>query len=95
MQNKRSRPSLDPATVAEGIGRVVKGPGYVRVVVDGKTIAYIKPATISVPASLVAKAPKRLGTFKPEANGRWASVAVADTAKARAVVEHVAQKAGA
>jgi len=96
MQSKRSRPSLDPAAVAEGIGKVVKGPGYARVVVDGETIAYIKPGTVTVPASLVAKAPRRLGTFKVERNGRWAGVALTDTAKARKVLEYVVgQKASA
>jgi hypothetical protein len=86
---------LDPAAVAEGIGKLVEGRGYARVLVDGKTVAYVKPGTVTVPAALVAKAPKRLGTFKVEKNGRWAGVAVTDTAKARAVLEHVAQKAGA
>jgi hypothetical protein len=96
MQSKRNRPSLDPAAVAEGIGKVVEGPGYARVVVGGRTVAYVKPATMSVPAALVAKAPKRLGAFKVERNGRWAGVAVTDTAKARKVLEYVVgQKASA
>ncbi len=95
MQSKGNRPTLDPAAVAEGIGQVVKGRGYARVVVGGKTVAYVKPATITVPATLVAKAPKRLGAFKVEKNGRWAGVALTDTAKARRVLEYVAgQKAG-
>ena len=94
MQGKRNPAAVDPAKAAEGIGNVVTGPGYVRVVVDGKTIAYVKRTTVTVPAALVAKAPKRLGAFKVEGNGRWAGVAVADTAKARAVLQFVAQKAG-
>jgi len=85
---------IDVKALAEGIGQVVEGPGYVRVVAGGKTIAYVKRGTVTVPAALVAKAPKRLGSFKVEKNGRWAGVAVTDTAKARAVLEHVAQKAG-
>ncbi len=95
MQSKGNRPSLDPAAAAEGIGQVVQGPGYVRVVVGGKTIAYVKRGTVTVPAALVAKAPKRLGTFKVEKNGRWAGVAATNTARARAVLEHVVQRAAA
>jgi hypothetical protein len=90
MQSKSKLPSLDPAAVAKGIGTAVEGPGYVRVVVDGKTIAYVKPATITVPAWLIVKAPKRLGAFKVEANGRWAGIAVTDSAKARKILEYVA-----
>jgi hypothetical protein len=95
MQSKRNRPELDPAKVAEGIGKIVKGPGYVRVVVDGKTIAYLKRASVAVPAALVVKAPKKLAIFKVEANGRWAGASVESVQKARAILEHVARKAGA
>jgi hypothetical protein len=45
-----------------------------------------------VPASLVAKAPKRLGTFQAESNGRWAGVAMADDEAARRVLEYVAAR---
>jgi hypothetical protein len=85
---------LDPAKVAAGIGSITEGRGYARVVVEGKTLAYIKRSTVTVPAALVAKAPKRLGEFKTETNGRWAGVAVAGSDKARAVLEYVALKAG-
>lgn len=93
MQGKRNPAAVDPAKAAEGIGKIVKGPGYVRVVVGKTTIAYVKRATVTVPAALVTKAPKRLGAFTVEGNGRWAGVPVADTAKARAVLEFVARKA--
>ena len=52
MQSKRSRPSLDPAAVAQGIGKVVKGRGYPRVVVGGKTLAHVKPTVLTVRAAL-------------------------------------------
>lgn len=84
--------TLDPAALAEGIGgKLVPGKGYARLVGgDGKTLAYIKKNSIAVPASLVAKAPKKVGTFKVEANGRWAGAKVSSTDKARAIVEYVA-----
>lgn len=90
MQVKRSELVLDPAKAAEGIGEIVTKPGYVRVVADGTTVAYIRRTSVSVPAALVARAPKRLGAFKLESNGRWAGVAVADTVAARRVLEYVA-----
>ena len=88
--------ALDHKTLARGLGRLKTGGGGVRLVTkDGKTLAYLKRHRVTVPAALVAKAPKRLGTFKLESNGRWAGVACADTDAARAVLEYVAgRKAG-
>lgn len=84
--------ALDPKALARGIGTVKTGNGYPRIVrkSDGKTLAYVKVAMLTVPAALVAKAPRRLGEFKVEANGRWAGVKVADIAEARRVIEYVA-----
>jgi hypothetical protein len=91
-----ARTALDHKALAAGLGKL-KGPGRDRLVgPDGKTLAYLKKHMVTVPAALVAKAPKKLGTFAPESNGRWAGVKVTDTAAARAVLEYVAdQKAGA
>lgn len=86
--------TLDHAAVAEGIGELMEGKGYDRLIVGGKTLAYIKKASIAVPTALVAKAPKKLGVFTPEKGGPWSNASVANTAKARAIVEYVAaQKA--
>jgi hypothetical protein len=91
MQAKRSRAGLDPKTLARGLGKLKPGAGYTRVVAsDGATLAYVKRSTLSVPAALVVKAPKRLGAFQVESNGRWAGVAVADNDAARRVLEYVA-----
>jgi hypothetical protein len=84
-----ARVSLDHSTIAEGIGELKEGNGYDRVTVDGKTVAYLKQGRIAVPTALVAKAPKRLGEFKPERSGPWSNAAVDTTAKARAILEHV------
>jgi hypothetical protein len=93
MQSKRNRPGLAPKVLARGLGKVKSGPGYARLVAsDGSTIAYIKRTRLTVPAALVAKAPKRLGAFQVEGNGRWAGVSVADNDAARQVLEHVAQR---
>jgi hypothetical protein len=89
---------LDHKALAGGLGRLKTGGGGVRLVgKDGATLAYLKKRRITVPASLVTKAPRGLGAFQLESNGRWAGVAVADTAAARRVVEYVAgqmEKAG-
>jgi hypothetical protein len=83
---------LDHNALARGLGKLVTGKGYDRLVVGGKTLAYLKKGKVTVPAALVAKAPKRLGVFRVERNGRWAGVAIADTAAARAVLEYVAEQ---
>jgi hypothetical protein len=93
MQDKRNRVGLDPKTLARGLGTVKPGAGYARLVAsDNTTLAYIKCSTLTVPAALVAKAPKRLGVFHVESNGRWAGVAAADNDAARRVLEYVAQR---
>ena len=81
--------ALDHKTLAAGLGKL-KGPGRNRLVgSDGKTLAYLKKYMVTVPAALVARAPKRLGSFTLESNGRWAGVACADTLAARRVLEYV------
>jgi hypothetical protein len=85
---------IDVKALAKGIGTVKVGPGYARIMAGGRALAYVKRSTVTVPADLVKRAPKKLGRFSVESNGRWAGVKVADTAAARAVLEHVAQKAG-
>lgn len=88
-------PSLDHAAIAAGLGELKQGAGYSRVVVpDGKTLAYIKKGVLAVPAGLVKKTPKKLGSFTVEKNGKWANVAVDSTDKARAVLEYVVAQAG-
>jgi hypothetical protein len=78
--------------LASGLGKL-KGPRRDRLVgPDGKTLAYLKKHMVTVPAALVAKAPKKLGTFTVEANGHWAGVACADTVAARRVLEYVARQ---
>ena len=84
---------LDHKAIAEGIGELKEGTGYSRVLVGGKTIAYLKKASVTVPAALVATAPKKLASFKVEKNGVWAGAQVDSEANARAIVEYVAQKA--
>src|SRR5689334_14006166 len=88
--------TLDHKALAKGLGRLMPDgrSGYGRIVVGGKTLAYLKRHRVIVPAALAAKAAKRLGAFTTESNGRWAGVTCADTAAARAVLEYVAQKAG-
>src|SRR4051812_31423742 len=84
---------LDHKALARGLGRLKSGGGGVRLVGrDGKTLAYLKRRRVTVPAALVAKAPRRLGEFNLESNGRWAGVACADTETARRVLEYVAGK---
>jgi hypothetical protein len=94
MADKAPAP-IDVKALAKGIGVVRKGPGYVRILVDGTTLAYAKRTTVTVPAGLVKRAPKRLGSFTVEKNGKWAGVAVSDTAQARAVLEYVAEQRAA
>lgn len=86
---------LDHAAVADGLGELKEGAGYGRVVgPDGKTLAYIKKGALAVPAALVKKAPKKLGSVTVEKNGKWANVAVDTIEKARAVLEYVVARAG-
>jgi hypothetical protein len=81
---------LNHRALAAGLGKL-KGPGGDRLVgPDGSTLAYLKKHVVTVPAALVAKAPKKLGTFTAEANGHWAGVKVADNTAAREVLEYVA-----
>jgi hypothetical protein len=90
MQSKPIRTGLDPNVLARGLGKVKTGPGYARIVArDGGTIAYVKRHRLTVPAALVAKAPRRLGAFTVEGNGRWAGATQTDNDAARAVLEHV------
>ena len=56
-------------------------------------LAYIKPTRLAVRRAHVKRLPKKLGSAVPEANGMCANVPVKDTTAARAVLEHVAQKA--
>ncbi len=82
---------IDLKAMAAGIGLVKTGKGYCRIVAGGATLAYVKPGgTVTVPAKLVARAPKKLGSFSVESNGRWAGVRVRDTAAGRAILEYVA-----
>lgn len=93
MQEERNRVGLDPKKLARGLGKIKPAAGYTRLVAsDNTTLAYIKRSTLTVPAALVAKAPKRLGAFQLESNGRWAGVAVADNDAARRILEYVAQR---
>jgi hypothetical protein len=80
---------LDHAASAAGLGELKEGNGYDRVVVDGKTIAYLKKGRIAVPTALVAKAPKKLGAFTPEKSGPWSNAVVDSTEQARAILEYV------
>ncbi len=84
---------LDHDTIVKGIGELKVGGGSARVVVGGKTLAYLKTTRIAVRAVHVKRLPKKLGTAVPEANGTWANVAVKDTAAARTVLEFVAKTA--
>jgi hypothetical protein len=84
---------LDHEAIAKGIGELNVGGGSARVVVGGKTLAYIKATRVAVRAAHVKRLPKKLGTPVPEANGTWANVAVKDAATARAVLQFVAEKA--
>jgi hypothetical protein len=84
---------LDHTAIAAGIGELKEGNGYSRVLVGGKNVAYLKRASLAVPARLVVKAPKRLGSFKVEANGRWANAPADTVAKARAILEYVVARA--
>lgn len=84
---------LDHDVIVKGIGELKVSGGSARVVVGGKTLAYLKTTRIAVRAVHVKRLPKKLGTAVPEANGTWANVAVKDTAAARAVLQFVAEKA--
>ena len=85
---------LDRAKIAEGLGELKDGQHYGRILgPDGKTLVYVKKESLAVPAELVKGAPKKLGTFTPEKNGKWATVPVADMAAARAIIEFVSAKA--
>ena len=84
---------LDHDAIVKGIGELKVGGGSARVVVGGKTLAYLKTTRIAVRAVHVKRLPKKLGTAVPEANGTLANVAVKDTAAARAVLQFVADKA--
>jgi hypothetical protein len=85
---------LDHAAVATGLGELKHGNGYDRLVVDGKTLAYIKKDTVTVKTSAVAGAPKKakLPEFTLEKNGQWAGAKV-DNATARRVLEYIVGKA--
>lgn len=78
-----------PRRHCEGIGELKVGNGSSRVVVGGKTLAYLKATRIAVRAAHVKRLPKKLGVAVPESNGTWANVAVDSTDKARAIVEYV------
>jgi hypothetical protein len=86
---------LDHGAIAAGLGELKAGNGYDRLVVGGKTVAYLKQGRVAVPTALVAKAPTKLGTFTPEKSGPWSNAAVDTTAKARAIVEYIVAKAAA
>jgi hypothetical protein len=94
MAEQNVPPALDHAAIAEGIGELKPGKGYGRVVVGGKTLAYLKKGRIAVPTALVTKAPAGLGSFEPEKSGPWSNVSVSDPTKARAILEYVVAKAG-
>jgi hypothetical protein len=87
-------PVIDVKAMAKGIGTIKKSASYSRIVVGKKTLAYVKRGTVTVRADLVRRAPKKLGRFSVESNGRWAGVAVADTTAARAVLEYAASRRG-
>ena len=85
---------LDHEAIAKGIGELKVGGGSTRVLgPNGKTLAYLKSTRLAVPAALVGRLPKKLGSAVVEANGRWANVGVDGTAAARAVLEYVAAQA--
>jgi hypothetical protein len=84
---------LDHEAIANGIGELKVGGGSARVVVGGKTLAYLKTSRIAVRAVHVKRLPKKLGVAVPESNGVWANVAAKDGAAARAVLQFVAEKA--
>jgi hypothetical protein len=93
MVERNVTPGLDHKAIAMGIGELEVGGGSARVVVGGKTLAYLKTTRIAVRAAHIKRLPKKLGTAVPEANGTWANVAVKDTAAARTVLQFVAEKA--
>jgi hypothetical protein len=93
MVERNVTPGLDHKAIAKGIGELKVGGGSARVIVAGKTLAYLKARRIAVRAAHVKRLPKKLGSAVPEANGTWANVAVKDTAAARAVLKFVADKA--
>ena len=90
---KQTVTTLDPDAIAAGIGELKVGGGSARVVLGGKTLAYLKATRIAVRVAHIKKLPKKIGTAVPEANGTWANVAVKDTTAARALLEFVAQRA--
>jgi hypothetical protein len=93
MVERNVTPGLDHEAIAQGIGELKVGKGSSRVVMNGKTLAYLKATRLAVRTEHVKRLPKKLGTPVPEANGTWANVAVKDTAAARAVLQYVAEKA--
>jgi hypothetical protein len=93
MVKRNVTPGLDHEAIAGGIGELKVGNGSSRVVVTGKTLAYLKATRIAVRAVHVKRLPKKLGSPVAEANGTWANVAVSSTAEARAVLEHAVKVA--
>ncbi len=88
-----NRPALDVKALARGIGKVQTSAGYDRIVVGKRTLAYVKRGgTVTIPYELIKGAPRKLGRFAVEANGRWAGAKVADTAQARQILEYVAAR---
>jgi hypothetical protein len=86
---------LDHRAIAAGLGDLVEGTDYDRLVVDGRTIAYIKKGTVAAHLAHLARLPKKLGTAEPEKSGPWANVRVDSDATARAILEHVVAQVGA
>lgn len=85
---------LDHIRIAAGLGEIKDSGGQSRVLdADGKTLAYLKKKGLAVRVAHVKRAPKKLGSFKPEKNGIWTNVAAADNEAARAVLEYVAAQA--
>ena len=86
--------SVDVATGARTVH--TSGPGFkvFPQYLDDTTIAYLKKGVIAVPAGAVKGAPRRLvKDVRPEKSGRWVNVRGLDNSSARALLEHVAQKA--
>lgn len=95
MAEKKVTPALDHAKAVEGLAvELVPGKNYSRVVLDGKTIAYLNGVTMAVKADAVDNAPKgaKLPAFTPEKSGRWTRAHV-DTDGARHVLEFVVGQA--